>query len=58
MGENLVYRKIAQKFVDEEIDQREFVARIIEEASYDMSTTFWCHVIRLKSQHDHIGDEI
>ena len=58
MGENLRYRKLAQRYVDKDIEQEEFVAEIIEEAAWDMSTTFWCHVIRLKSRHDHIGDEI
>ena len=58
MAENLRYRTLAQQFVDEEIDQQEFVAEIIEEAAWDMSTTFWCHVMRMKARHDHIGDEI
>ena len=58
MSHNMVIDKLINEYQDGDIEQAEFVGKVLEEISYDMPTTFWCHVIRMKSEHDHIGDEI
>ena len=58
MSEDLQLRQKCKEFVDGDIGQDEFVGWFIKYAAWNWSTTFWCHVVRMKSKHDHIGDHI
>lgn len=58
MSEDLQLRQKCQEFLDGDLRQDEFVGWFIEYAAWNWSTTFWCHVMRMKSKHDHIGDHI
>lgn len=56
MVTNQTYRKLAQQLLDDEIDDGEFAARILEETVHAYSTTFWCTVMRARESHDYGGD--
>lgn len=58
MGENIKLRTKAKEYLDGEIREDEFVGWFVEHAAWNYSTTFWCHVMRLKSTHDHVGDHL
>ena len=53
MSENLQLKKIATEYAEGEIEESEFLRRIMEEIAYQHSTTFWCKVLEMKDKHDY-----
>jgi hypothetical protein len=53
MSDNLQLKSIASAYADGEIDEAEFIRRVLDELAYQHSTSFWCKVMEMKDKHDY-----
>jgi len=52
MTVNHQLKQIAVEFANDEIDQDEFIRRVLDELVYQHSTSFWCRVMEERRIND------
>lgn len=53
MSDNLQLKKYAQQYVNDEIDEEEYIRKTLNELAYGHSTSFWCKVMEMREKHDY-----
>ena len=58
MSDNIQLKNAAKAYVEGEIEEGEFIKRVLNEIAYSHSTSFWCKVIEMREKHNYATDQL